>query len=142
MSETMSWTNLAAESADCAAAAQRVAYRATIWRRWLGSKQLYAMQEAALALGTSPRRIRGLLRGEVFRLAIDEYRRLERGLWRDLDRAAAELRARAAEMEREAEAERLTNLQLTLNLEPRQCSKRSVRTSFCGVRDERWTEAT
>ena len=113
--------------------AAHIVWRSTLWRRWLGTKQYHAMEDAALALGTSRRRVQSLLRGEIVRVLRDEHDRLLNHWLADMDRAAGELRARAAEMEREADAERLASMQLTLDLEPPKCSPRSAAGSFFGA---------
>jgi hypothetical protein len=126
-------------SADLVDAARSIARRATDWRfRYRRWKQTHAMQDAALALGTTPRRVQALLRGELVRVVKEEHSRLLACFWRDMDTATAELRARADQMEREAEAERVAVLQFTLPFESApKCSSRSGLTSFCGVGGER-----
>lgn len=109
----MSWMEKAVMSPE---AAERIAREAVSWRRWLGMKQLHAMEAAAGALGTTPRRVRALLRGEVFKVLRAEYDAMLARRWADLDRKAQEFRALAEATERQAEAERLAAQQLELDL--------------------------
>lgn len=74
------------------------------------------MEAAAFALGTTPRRIRSLIRGEVFKVLRAEYDAMLARRWADLDRKAHEFRALAEAAERQAEAERLAAQQLELDL--------------------------
>jgi len=121
----MSWTEIAVNDAE------RIAHDAVSWRRWLGMKQEHAMEAAAVALGTTPRRIRGLIRGEVFKVLHAEYAAMLSHRWADLDRKAQEFRALAEATERQAEAERLANQQLELDLGA-PCCTTSARGSASG----------
>jgi hypothetical protein len=96
---------------------ERLMHRSVKVRRWMGFKSDHAMHDAALALGTSPRRVRMFVRGEVFKVATDEYRRLLTRWWVDIDRQAAELTALAIKLKNEAENEWSEQNQLSLPLE-------------------------
>lgn len=124
----MSRTHIAVIPPD---AAERIAHEAVSWRRWLGQKQEHAMEGAAAALGTTPRRVRALLRGEVFKVLRAEYDAMLARRWADLDRKAHEFRALAEATERQAEAERLAAQQLELDLGA-PCFATSRRSSLTG----------
>ena len=76
--------------------------QAVEWRRSLGCKIDHAFEAAAVCLGTSARRVRGVWRGEVLRIARAEAEALHRALRVDREMHIAALRARAAELERQA----------------------------------------
>ena len=129
----MSWTEKTRISST---AAERLVHQSVSARRWQGIKAEHAMADAALALGTTPRRIRSLIRGEIFRVARAEYQRLRARFRADMTRQAAELHARANTLEQQAEAEWLAEHQLELALEA-ECSETSSRVSVFGVRGGR-----
>ena len=128
MERTMAWTNSAKFDVG---AAERLVRRSVQARRNLGLKQDHAMQDAALALGATPRRVRGFIRGEVFRVARREYERLLRLWWKDMDSQAAELIAAGVRLQKAGEAEWLSVNQYTLNLEA-PCSAPLPRNSVSG----------
>lgn len=106
MGQTMSWSNFSV-SPDPLNGAMDIARHTVRGKRQKGSKIGAAIEQAALALGTTPRRTRALLYGEVFAVARAEYYRL-------LDRFLAHLDAEAVELEKEAEAVREHRRQLSL----------------------------
>lgn len=59
-----------------------------------GYRRLHAMEQAALALCITPRRVKGLIFGEVFRLAPGEYQFIRRRYLDHLDERADSLNAR------------------------------------------------
>lgn len=72
--------------------------------RGFGKKQ--AMEQAALELGITPRRVQSFIYGDAFALATDEYQRIKARFLSHLDaeaerlaRRSAELRARRRQME-------------------------------------------
>lgn len=79
--------------------------QAVEWRRALGCKIDHAFEAVAACLGTSSRRVRGVWRGEVLRIAHAEAVALHRALRMDRETHIAALRARAAELERQAECD-------------------------------------
>lgn len=128
MSEAMmSWTTKAAIDPG---PVERLMHRSVMVRRWMGFKSDHAMHDAALALGTSPRRVRMFVRGEVFKVATGEYRRLLARWWVDIDRQAAELQALATKLQNEAEHEWSEQNQLSLPLEFPPVEPRSRRSPF------------
>jgi hypothetical protein len=124
----MSWTKLTETEV---ASTERLVKRSVRVRQNLGHKQDHAMADAALALGTTARRVRAFVRGEIFRVAAEEYRRILRRWWADMDRQAAELRAEARRLEMQAEAEWLAQHQYELPLET-PCPARSLRNVISG----------
>ena len=128
MDGIMSWTE---KTKFDVTAAERLVRRSVQARRNLGLKQDHAMQDAALALGATPRRVRGFIRGEVFRVARREYERLLRLWWKDMDSQAAELIAAGVRLQKAGEAEWLSVNQYTLNLEA-PCSAPLPRNSVSG----------
>lgn len=113
----MSWTEIAVIGPG---PLERIFRRSMNLRRALGFKSEHAMEDTAHALDTTPRRVRGLLRGEVFKVAADEYRRaLHRG-WGDVDRQVTEIEFFLIKMKKESESEWTALYQLELPLGDRQ----------------------
>lgn len=95
---------------------ERMMRRSVKIRQWMGFKVDHAFEDAGLALGTTPRRVRGFVRGEVFKVAADEYRHMLHRWWADIDRQTAELQALAIRLQNEAEKEWSDEHQLSLPL--------------------------
>jgi hypothetical protein len=110
---------------------QRMGRASVTWRKWLGMKSDHATEEAAGALGVSPRWMRSLVRDEPVSLR-DRYDRFLARWWADMDRQAETLRQRAAEIEAQAEAARVGDRQLTLDLEA-PCVEPSASASASGA---------
>jgi hypothetical protein len=91
-------------------------------RRSMGHKNEYAIEQAAMALGMTPRRIAGLMYGEVFRLASNEYLGLMARWGRDIDQQISAMRGEAERMEQHAEHLRIADTQLSLDLGEPPCS--------------------
>lgn len=108
-----SWTEKAVISPE---PAQRVVRRALRLRHALGWKQDAAFEDTATALGTTARRVRSLIRGEVFKVAIEEYRAFVRRQWTDVDQQTAELYELANRLQNEAESEWSAQFQLSFEL--------------------------
>ena len=104
MGQTMSWS----ESSAIRDAAQLVDDAVTAFRT-RGYTRETALHQAALALGISPRRAKGLVYGEVFAMALDEYRQIKARFLRHLDDEAESLAARS-------EAARARRKQMELEL--------------------------
>jgi len=101
--------------------------------RMLGHKNEHAIEMAAQALDLTPRRAWALR----YPSQLVKVARVQRDLilhrwWAQMDRQAAELRARADQIERTAEAERLATAQLQLPLGEPRCSGQSPHDSVCG----------
>lgn len=97
-----------------AEAAQRLVLESVRARRWRGFKLSHAMEDVAVSLDSTPRRIQSFLRGPLPTVLIDAYNRLLTRWWVDIDRQAAELRAEATRIERRAEATWLAHNQYSL----------------------------
>jgi hypothetical protein len=100
-------------------------------RKLQGYKDDHAFDDAATRLALTPRRVRALRRREIWRVPVEQYRRLLDRWWADMDRQAAELHALADKLEKQAEAEWLAHNQLQLPLEE-SCSAPSSRGSISG----------
>jgi hypothetical protein len=85
-------------------------------RQALGYGKDYAMEDTALALGTTPRRVRSFIRNEVFAAPVDEYELYVRQRWATIDKQTAEIQALAITLQKEAEAEWLVLNQPSLPL--------------------------
>lgn len=111
---------------------ERMVRRSVKLRQWMGFKVDHAFEDAATALGTSPRRVRGFVRGEVFKVAGEEHRRILHRWRADIDQQAAELTAMAIKMKKDADLEWSAENQYSLPLdEP--SSGRPVSKSASGV---------
>lgn len=131
MSEaTMSWSKVSV-SGDVEHAG-RLVRDAVQARRRAGQKNEMAIAEAADALGLSERRARGLLYGEVFKLAAEEFRRLRYRWQADVDKQTADLIAYAIRREKEAEQTCLAGEQLLLPFGPSSTSPGSSSASGSG----------
>lgn len=113
--------------------AQGLARKAVRLHRQRGVKGDEAIECAALALGTTPRRVKGLLYSEVFHVARDEYRRLLSRWWASIDRETADVHDMLIKMRNEAEAQWADEHQLSLDL-PAPSGAPSRRGSVSGVR--------
>lgn len=102
-------------------------------RKHLGFKEEHAFDDAAQALALTPRRVRAARRQEFWRVPVDQYHRLVRRWWMDMERQAAALHAEANRLEQQAEAAWLAENQLSLPLEE-PCSTPSSPNSTYGVR--------
>ena len=89
MGHSMSWS----EVSTIRDAAQLVDEAVTAFRN-RGYTRERAVEQAALALGISHRRARGLIYGEVFAMAVDEYRAIKARFLRHLDEEAESLAGR------------------------------------------------
>lgn len=61
-----------------------------------GHSRQHAVEQAALALGITPRRAKSLLYGEAFTVAVEEYRAIKARFLDHLDAEAEHLAARSA----------------------------------------------
>lgn len=107
----MSWTKLAVIND---ANAVNLISKSVRMRRALGFKTEHALEDTAVALGATPRRIRSILRGEVPRISEEEHRRLLSRWHIDIDRQAERLITAANRMRTEAESEWMAEYQLSL----------------------------
>lgn len=115
MSEVMmSWTKKAVIDP---APVERLLRRSVKVRQWMGLKVDHAFEDTAMAVGTSPRRVRGFVRGEILSVAAEEYRRLLRRWRADIDRQAAEVIEMAIQMQKEADREWSAENQYSLPLD-------------------------
>lgn len=115
MTHTNAWTEISSRTPD--ALAEDIARRiraAVQWRRWLGAKLEHAMDQAALPLRITARRVRSFCRSEVNGIAWAEYRALRDAVCRDREEHIAELRAVTARLEIEADADVIGQLSLPL----------------------------
>ena len=124
--------------------ARRVVSRVVAWFRASGHKNEHAIEQAAIALGITPRRAWALrYPSQLVKVARGQRALLLHRYWTLMDRQAAELRDRAEIIERQAEAERLAAAQLVLPLVGGdQCSGHSVRGSHSASGDAHSIGAT
>ena len=99
----MSWINLAVSETEAARLIMRDAVRR---RQAFGMKQPEAFKDTGNAYEKTARRVRSLMRGEIFCVLRDEFYALMERRWDDLRQHAAELRARADELEEIEQKER------------------------------------
>src|SRR6185503_5054836 len=115
MGATMSRQNIYASADEDDA--RRAVRRMVQWFRASGHKNEHALEQAAIALGITPRRAWALrYPSQLVRVAREQRNLLLHRAWAHMDRQAAELRERAEKIEAEAEAERLAAAQLVLPL--------------------------
>lgn len=103
--------------------ARQMARDAVRCRRALGMKAEHAAEDAAGGLGVSPRWFRSLILEEPVSLR-GKYDDFLARWWSDMDRQAAALEERAAEIRRTVENDRVAEAQLELELGP-PCGERS-----------------
>lgn len=114
MTTVNAWTEIASNPDALAEDIARRIRGAVQWRRWLGAKLEHAMDQAAGPLRITARRVRSFVRGEVNGIAAAEYRALRDAICRDREEHIAELRARTARLEIEADADVIGQLSLPL----------------------------
>lgn len=85
---------------------RRIVRDAVRFRQHIGLKTEHAFEDVAEAYGTTARRVRSLFRGELVKVLRQEFRALMEKRWSDLRRQAADLRARADELDRIEQKER------------------------------------
>lgn len=112
MRQANAWTEITSNPDVLAEDIARRIRAAVQWRRWLGSKLEHAMDQAALPLRITARRVRSFCRSEVNGIAWAEYRALRDAITRDRDEHIAALIARTEALEREADADVIGQLQL------------------------------
>lgn len=98
----MSWIN---ETVTTSRTRQIVRDAVTLRQRD-GFKTEHAFEDVADAYGTTARRVRAIFRGELGKVLRQEFHTLMEKRWSDLKRHAAELRARADELDRIEQKER------------------------------------
>lgn len=110
----MSWMK---KTGNDPAPVERLLRRSVKMRQLMGAKVDHAFEDTAVAIGTSPRRVRGFVRGEILWAAAGEYRRLLYRWRADIDRQAAEVIQMAIQLQKEADREWSAEHQYSLPLE-------------------------
>ena len=90
-----------------------------------------ALEMTGRRLGLTKRFVQAVYYSEPVRITRDRYHAILAAWWRDMDRQADDLRARAAEMERQSERAQLAGRQLELDLS---CGQPQQRRSASGYR--------
>lgn len=91
----MSCSNNSANRRDIVRSLSEIVLDAVTHFRNRGHRSDHAIQQAALALELSPRRVKSLVYGEAYSVAVDEYERVRRAFLRHLDEQAEDLMRRS-----------------------------------------------
>lgn len=92
MSETMTWSKLSIT--DTLGDVMSLLDQVVTDYRNRGHSRAVATEQAALALGITPRRVKSLLYGEAFKVTREEYRAIKAQYMKHLDAEAESLSAR------------------------------------------------
>lgn len=92
MGQSMAWSNFS-KLDPLREAASMLEETVTAYRN-RGHTRQHAVEQAALALGMTPRRAKALLYGEAFNVALDEYNAIKQRFLEHLDQEAESLAAR------------------------------------------------